>query len=355
MRLVKHENGYYYIYFDRLHKESLKTKDKKEANLAFEFRKQQLKDNKLIQLDKLSRIKLSEFQKEYVEGTEDLPKRTLSRAEGTIDNDNLAFKKFIEVCGDLPIRLVKRKQIDDFKSRCRSLSLSDTYVNILLRALRAAFNSALSVGYLSENPFVKKKHQEAVIFALNKELPRYLTMDEISSLLKAIDNPAFKVAVYIYLYTGMRRSELVNLKAQDLDLQNGIIRVRHTKSKRDREVNISEDLKKILIEDLKIDIGSIFPQWSSPDTMSRLFTKYAIKAGIKSDNKQGKKITLHSLRHSFGTHLRAAGEQLDVIQQLMGHADISTTQIYTKVVDSIRKQAVNKLNFKIEGGENLNG
>jgi len=345
MKLIRRDNGYYYIYFSRIYIRSLKTRDKLEAVNLFNLEKNKIRNNKITALDKISRIKLSEFIIEYIEGTDDLPKRTLSKAQGTIDNDNLAFKKFIEICGNQPMRLIKRKQIDNFKSRCLNLSLSPTYVNILLRSLRSAFNSALSIGYISENPFITKKHQDAVMFKTDKKLPRYLTMDEITSLLNVIDNPDFKIAVQIYLYTGMRRAELVRLKAQDIDLKNNIIRVCHTKSKRDREVNISEDLKKILVENFKIDIGPLFPQWTSPDTMSRLFTKYARKSGIY--NKQTKKTSLHSLRHSFATYLHSAGEQLDVIQQLMGHADIKTTQIYTEVVNKIRQQAVNKLKFNI--------
>lgn len=342
MKLKKRANGFYYIYFDRLNRKSLKTKDPIEAKKLFAIEKENIRQGKVVELEKFTRIRLSEFIKEYIGGNAELPKRELHTSPETIFNDENAFKKIISLLGDMPVRLVKQNQIDDFKLKCLALGHSKTYINIMLRSLRAAFNAALACGYIKENPFIKKRGKHSVLFDLDAELPRYLTMAEIQAFFEAIDDPDFKMAAAIYVYTGIRRKELLNLQARDIDLVNGTIWIRHTKSKRDRQVPINDHLRGMIVE-LKIDIGPLFPRWRRADTMSHLFSKYAKKAGIKID----RKITLHSLRHSFGTHLRLQGVQLDEIQKLLGHSNIQTTMIYAKVVDETLKKATNKLNFNI--------
>lgn len=339
MKLLKRKNGFYYIYYRRGYLKSLKTKDKIEATRIFNLEKEEIRAGKIIELEKISRIPLSEFIKEYKEGSNLLPMRSLSVSPDTLDNDDLAFKKFIDICGDLHLRQVKRKQIDDFKSMCLQLGHKETYINILLRSLRAAFNTALSAGYISENPFIKKKGLPSILFHLDDILPRFLSLNEISSFFKVITDKDFLFAVQMYLYTGLRRAELIRLQYQDIDLENGFITVRKTKSKKDRTVPVPEEFQQTLRDRIKSDIGPLFPRWRSPDTMSRLFNTYIKKAGIKA--------RLHDLRHSFGTHLRMAGVQLDVIQKLMGHTDIKTTQIYAKIVDETLKQEANKLRFNI--------
>jgi integrase len=342
MKLKKRGNGFYYIYYSRSNKKSLKTRDGNEANKLLTMEKELVRKGKVIELGKISHIKLSEFKKEYVEGNNDLSARELAVSAGTIDIDKLAFSKFIDICGDMPMRLVKRKHIDDFRLRCLQIKNRETYINILLRSLRAAFNTALSVKYISENPFIKKKGHPPILFRLNEALPRFLSMDEIKALFEQITDPDFLFAIQMYLYTGLRRSELLRLNAQDIDLENQMIKVRRTKSKKDRTVPIPDELKEIIMARPKMDIGPLFPRWTSPDTMSRLFHEYTRAAGIKA--------RLHDLRHSYGTYLRIAGVQLDEIQELMGHADIKTTQIYAKVVNATLKEAANKLKFNFGAG-----
>lgn len=339
MKLKRRANGFYYIYLDRLNRKSLKTRDPLEAKKLFAIEKENVRQGKVVEFEKINRIRLSEFLTEYIEGNSELPKREHYATKETIYNDENAFAKFISFIGDLPLRLVKQKHVDEFKCRCLALNYTKTYINILLRSLRAAFNAAVLSGYIPENIFQKKRFKQSVLFELDAELPKYLTIEEIQAFFEAIDNPDFRIAAAIYIYTGMRRNELVKLNAQDVDLTTNTIKIRHTKSKRDREVPINEHLREILVAGLKTDIGPLFPRWRRADTMSHLFRKYADKAGIK--------LTLHSLRHSYGTHLRLNGEQLDVIQKLMGHSDIKTTMIYAKVVDETLRQATNKLKFKI--------
>ena len=333
MKLIQRENGYWYIYFNRQDRKSLETKDKTEAQRLFTMEATLHREKKVGEIEKYSRFKLSEFFEEYIQGNNKLPKRYLYVDSDTIKNDKLAFNKFIDTCGDLMLRQVERNHVDDFKTNCLQLGLRQTYINILLRALRSAFSTALSVGYIKENPFSQKRGHPSVLFRLDETLPRFLDSDEISSLLNVISDPDFKLAIMIFLFTGIRRSELVRLKAQDIDRNNWIIIIHKTRYKEARMIPVHKELKPLLEEKLKtINIGPLFPRWGTPDTLSKLFMNYAKKAGINA--------RLNDLRCTFGAYLRMSGEHLDIIQKLLGHADIKTTQrclshIYAKVDNKI--------------------
>lgn len=337
MKLVVRANGYWYIYYDHATRSSLKTKDEHQARELFDEIKKKVKEEKIIQIEKFKKIRLTTFRDEYLSARE-----LQDIAPKTIENDERAFKKIIEISGDIPLRLINRKQIDNFKYRFLTLGKRKTYVNTLLRSLRAAFNYALDAKYIDINPFLSTRSNSHILFRIDETLPRFLHMKEIASLFMAIDDKDFFFAISLYLYCGLRRSELIRLNAQDLDLENGFIYVRRTKTKKDRAVPINNELRKVMQERSLPDIGPLFPRWSSPDSMSRLFHKYASKAGIKA--------RLHDLRHTFGSYLAMSGVDLKRIKELMGHSDIHTTEIYAKLTKEHLVDAVNKLNFG--GGHN---
>ena len=339
MKLRQRANGYYYIYFDRLHQKSLKTKDKNEAIRHFNLEKELIRNGKIIELDKSKYIKVSEFKSEY------LATRDLYVDPKTKKNDEYAFRKWIELMGDSSLRQIDRNKVDTFKSKCLSMELARTYINILLRSLRAGFNAAFDKGYISENPFAKKRGKSAVLFKIDDAIPRFLFEDEIQKNFEAIDDPVFALAEKIYLYHGLRRAELVNLFVQDIDLKNNVIYVRKTKSGKDRVIPIHEDVKGELenyIKSMRMDIGPLFPKWRSPDTYSRLFKKYSRNAHLRED------VKLKGLRHSCATYMLRSGADIERVKKQLGHQDIKTTEIYAKVdVETLRK-AVNKMKFVVK-------
>ncbi len=332
MKLVKRSNGYFYIYYNRLHKKSLKTKDDIEARKLFNFEKELLLQGKIVELDKVKNIKLSQFKEDY------LKTREINVKPETRDNDELSFRKFIDMVGDMSLRQVDRQKIDEFKAKCLKLGLSRSYINIMLRCLRAAFNVALDSGYISNNLFLQRRGKPSVLFRVDEEIPRFLYENEIKSLFDAIDDPDFALAVKVLLYTGLRRSEFIKLNVKDVDLMNSVIYVRGAKGKRDMPVPIHDDLRAILKNAMKHDVGPLFPRWRNKDTLSRLFKKYARLAGLE-DKK------LHDLRHTFGSYLAMAGLDIKRIKELMRHRDIKTTEIYAKLTTESLKKAVNKLRF----------
>jgi len=171
MKLKQRSNGYYYLYFDRLNKKSLKTKDRDEATRLFILEKELIRRGKIVELDRTRYIKVSELKTEY------LLTRDLNVTSGTKDNDELALQKWIDVCGDGSARKVDRSNVDEFKSKLLHLDCSKVYINILLRSLRAAFYWAKDKEYISDNPFGKKRGQPPVLFKLDDEIPRFFFED----------------------------------------------------------------------------------------------------------------------------------------------------------------------------------
>jgi integrase/recombinase XerD len=182
-----------------------------------------------------------------------------------------------------------------------------------------------------------------------KSLPKSLNEKEVQDLLKAVsinenDTPfkqrskrRDKVILTLLYSTGLRISELVNLLKRDIDFDERTIRVRG-KGDKDRIVLFDESTKELLLDYLEVDKHNseyIFINKNgnklTPRYVQMMIKKYADKAGIK------KKVTPHVLRHSFATHLLKNGVDIRVIQQLLGHSSLSTTQIYTSVdMDTIK-------------------
>lgn len=165
MKLVRRANGIYYIYYNRLTKKSLKTKDRDEATRLFNMEKELTRRGKVIELDKIKYIKLPELKTEY------LSTRDLNVTAETKDNDELAFRKFIEVLGERSARKIDRSVVNDFKAKLLNLGHSKAYINILLRSLRAGFYWAKDKEYISDNPFGKKRGQPPVVFRLDDTIP----------------------------------------------------------------------------------------------------------------------------------------------------------------------------------------
>ena len=166
---------------------------------------------------------------------------------------------------------------------------------------------------------------------LEKKLPTVLTKDEIKRLINATNNPKHKLLIEFMYSSGLRVSECVNLKMDDLDLSERIGKIKHGKGNKERYIILSENLLIHLNEytiKKKDNSSFIFSVNNRPITIrqaQKVVKESSKKAGIK------KRVFCHALRSSFATHLLEAGTDIRVIQELLGHTNLSTTQIYTKV------------------------
>jgi len=173
-----------------------------------------------------------------------------------------------------------------------------------------------------------------------KSSPSVLTKEEVKSLINAAPRDKTRLIIELIYSSGLRVSECVTLKINDLDLGGKIIRLRSGKGNKDRITILSEtvvnELKRYI---LTLDKNGVylFPNSHGSNlsvrNVQKLIQKAALKAGIK------KSVSPHVLRHSFATHLLEAGTDIRLIQELLGHSSISTTELYTHV-SSQRLKAV---------------
>ncbi|MBI4116165.1 tyrosine-type recombinase/integrase [Candidatus Pacearchaeota archaeon] len=164
----------------------------------------------------------------------------------------------------------------------------------------------------------------------NNALPEILIVEEVKGLIESANNIKHKLIIKLLYGCGLRVSEIVNLKKDDLNFDEKLIKIRLAKGRKDRFVRIPESLIIELESYSKLNNSDIlFPSNRggklTKDTIQKIVSNAAKKAEIK------KRVYPHLLRHSFATHLLENGTDLRIIQKLLGHSDIKTTQIYTQI------------------------
>ena len=199
---------------------------------------------------------------------------------------------------------------------------SSSSIIVFLSALRFAYSTILNKDITAG---IKRPKKE-------KKIPAVLTKDELKKLLNTIPTKKSKLMVSLTYACGFRVSELINLKVYDLNFEEMIGHVRMGKGRKDRIFNIPKFLLKKLKSQAQKqkeeDEEYLFtgPKGRLTDrNIQKIVRLAAKKAEIK------KQVHPHTLRHSFATHLLENGVDIRKIQELLGHADLSTTQIYTHI------------------------
>lgn len=194
--------------------------------------------------------------------------------------------------------------------------------------------------YLTSNNIIKSNPCDGIKMPkLEKKLPEYLTIEEVDNLLDIRASTAYdlrnKAMLEVLYATGMRISELCNLTMSNLFLEDSLVKV-FGKGSKERLVPINDVAINALEEYLKFGRGELLGTKSSEYVfISSRHTKITRQAFFKyiknlcQEKGIKKNISPHILRHSFATHLLNNGADLRVVQELLGHSDISTTQIYT--------------------------
>jgi len=240
---------------------------------------------------------------------------------------------FLGAIGDHPAATYTPQQLRDYLQYCfEQLKLSENTLHSRINALKFYYEQVLKrEKFFWDIPRPKKPMQ----------LPKLLNEDELARLFNSIQNKKHKAILFTAYSAGLRVSEVVNLKLADIDGQRMQIHVRHAKGKKDRYVNLSPVLLDILRQYVKMvrpapkeylfeseQTGKAYPT----RTVQQIFTNAKNKAGIL------KEVGIHSLRHSFATHLLDKGTDIRYIKDLLGHFDIKTTERYLHVS---KKQLVN--------------
>ena len=218
------------------------------------------------------------------------------------------------------------------------------YLASLVKAKRAArtINMVRSALLFHYNEVLGKDFTSIQIPKVNRSLPIFLSKEEVSLLfLNAGTNKSQIMMKFLYS-SGLRVSELCSLRIEDLDLKERKGFVRSGKGGKDRLFFISDGLANELEAFIgSIKAGHVFPNTYGEKMTERNVQKIVSKAGKKAGIM--KQVTPHKLRHSFATHLHDAGTSIRTIQELLGHANLQTTEIYTHVSGQKLKDVRNPL------------
>jgi integrase/recombinase XerD len=233
------------------------------------------------------------------------------------------FSRFLEYIKPLPLHRVTEKHIINYHiwlvTECK---VSASYQNQSINAIKFYLEKVLRYpAVMYELPRPKKQ----------KTLPRILSVEEVSKLITATRNIKHKAILSLIYGAGLRISECIQMQITDIDSTNMRIWVRNGKGKKDRITLLSQDLLVLLRDYYKVYRpkqwlfeGPTGGQYST-SSIRQVFNRAKIKARINA------KATVHTLRHSFATHLLENGVNLRYIQQLLGHSSSKTTEIYTHV------------------------
>ncbi|RPJ08165.1 MAG: hypothetical protein EHM36_05810 [Deltaproteobacteria bacterium] len=232
---------------------------------------------------------------------------------------------------DCPIESVDRKKVLAFIDHLLDRRLSPKTINCYLDSVRSFYRYLKDEeGIEIENPV-----KSGYLLRLPKPLPRFLRDEEVGKLFAAVDNVRDRAIFYLMLRCGLRVEETAALKIDDLDLRRGTIIVRSGKGAKGRMVFISTDAHSAVMEYLRVrpaartralflvDKGALKGKSISVRGIQKRMELYAGKSGLKA--------SCHELRHTMATQLLNAGADLTVIQDLLGHSRIATTQRYCRV------------------------
>ena len=207
----------------------------------------------------------------------------------------------------------------------KSKNLSFSYIN----------NSIMAVKLYSQIIFNQQLNSDFLHgYRTERKLPDVLSTEEVKSIINCIDNLKHRTIISLVYSGGLRLSECVNLKIKDIDSQRMLLKIDQSKGKKDRFVPLSNKMLFLLREYYKeykpseFIFEGQFEKYYSARSIQAILKKAVTKCKIK------KHISVHSLRHSYATHLLEQGTDISLIQKILGHKDIKTTLLYTQISKS---------------------
>lgn len=264
-------------------------------------------------------------------------------SQNTIDAYRRDLSDFAQGIED--IKSISRITINSYVRTLRERKLAPTSVIRKVASLRGFFKWATSSGILDKNPAATLEQPKTP-----QRLPKVVSVKEIDEMLHNNLTPLEHVIMELLYSCGLRVSELVNLKINDIDLSSKYVRC-FGKGSKERIIPIGEQAKFVIKEFLPTrdflikKFGLITKNLLIKDN-GHFVTRQDIYSFIHNQGKLiHKNISPHTLRHSFATHLLENGADLRVVQELLGHSDVSTTQLYTHISKKRLKEvyfAINK-------------
>lgn len=252
----------------------------------------------------------------------------------TIDAYRRDLSVFLELCSGLEaedIKQIERTHINSYIRDLREKEYSATSVMRKIASLRGFFKWLCANEICDKNPTITLEQPK-----IPKRLPKIMSIVEIENILRADLTKIERLIVELLYGCGLRVSELVGLKTNGLDLSASYLRC-SGKGSKERLVPLGSKAKEALVEyfkqrDFLMKKYNLETKNLLIGDSGRFLTRQDIYNFIHEQGKKiHKNISPHTLRHSFATHLLENGADLRIVQELLGHSDVSTTQLYTHI------------------------
>ena len=268
-------------------------------------------------------------------------------SNNTIESYKRDLEKFLEFNTNKNIKDINNSDLKEYIKYLKKENLNEKSIARNISSLKSFYKFLNIEKYINNNP-----SDTLFLPKIKKNLPNILTEDEVLNLLdiKLIDNFSYrnKSMLELMYATGLRVSELINLKLEDIDLSQDIIRT-FGKGSKERTIPIGDYAKEYLEKYIYEYRESMLKKECSEYVFLNNHGKQITRQGFfkivkKIANEKGivKDLSPHTLRHSFASHLLKYGADLRTIQELLGHSDISTTQIYTHITNEELKKNYNE-------------
>ena len=289
----------------------------------------------------LSRTKQSIFDQVPEKGRDYLSKMmdmilAMNYSRSTLQNYSNAFIRFLRHFEYEDPESISNSEIIKYLGSLMERGLSSASGHCMVNSLQFYFHQVLG-----------KKHYEINLPRPKKEkrLPSVLTMDECLKIFQVVDNPKHKLLLLIGYGAGLRVSEIVNLQWKDILFSEYKIHIKNAKGNKDRMVMLPYSIIQSLEIYRQVYNGKhyIFEGIYAGEPCSTSTVQNVMREALKKSGLE-KKASVHTLRHSFATHLLESGTDIRYIQKFLGHSSIKTTTIYTHLT----KSAVDKIQSPLD-------
>lgn len=246
----------------------------------------------------------------------------------------LQYIKRYERRRDITFAEVTSEWVKGFKDYLEAQELAQNSKALYFDKLRACINKAYREGIITDNPL-----KRVGSIKLEESKREYLTIEEVQRLVATdCDSEIVKRAFLFSCLTGLRKSDVMQLQWGDVHKEGSYTRItfRQRKTGGQEYLDITNEARELMGEERGAE-ELVFDSFPAMSTVSAVINVWTARAGIR------KHITFHSARHTFATMMLALGTDLYTVSKLLGHKDIKTTEIYAKIVDKGKQEAVARI------------
>ena len=336
LSLFKRANGFWYILYEQDGRKRWKSTGKARKDEALKV---------LTQFEghlrkKVPAMLFSEFVSQFnISQAYVLRQSTLHRIYRP------AFEAFLAICGNKSLAAYSLKDVEAFKRELLQRA-SATYVNILFRSLRAAFNTARSWQLLNENPFSKCSSVK-----VPEKAPSHFSQEQFRAFLAAVREPILKDIFAFAALTGLRQGEILNLRWSNIDLERRTLTVESsgrflTKTGKCRTIAFSEAALRLFEKRILTRTASEYVFHRKGFPLAQSYVQHKFKKYVRLLNLD-ENLHFHSLRHTFATWLTQSGVSIYEVQKLLGHSSVRMTEVYSHLAAAELHSAVNKIELTL--------